>query len=76
MLIEPVLAINMQFSFKPDVSQLELVKDKFEYNWWEEPCEPYVPYRKDVDGLDTEQLFRRLLDTMQQHNSEPFDPLK
>lgn len=53
----------MDLSTRPEVNQLELIKNNFEYKWWEEPYRS--PWIKDRGPEDEESLFRSLIDSME-----------
>jgi hypothetical protein len=72
MLAEAVLALEMEFSFKPKIDQLELMKSRFHYDWWEEPIRPI----EDGNEESTERLFKKLLETMEKQPLEPFNKIQ
>lgn len=68
MLIEAALFLNIDTSIKPEMDQLEITRSKFQYNWWEEPARP-----EDYRDEGMEQLFRKLLETMEKQPLEPLN---
>lgn len=68
MLIEAALILSIDTTIKFEIDQLELMKSKFQYNWWEE--QPMPEYN---DEREVEQLFRKLLETMEKRTLDQFN---
>ena len=65
MFMEAVLVLNLDTSFKPEIDQMELTRSRFQYDWREGPF-----YPDDFPDESTEQLFRKLLETIDKQQLE------